>query len=113
MWCCSLVLFGCRFRVTAVTAPPPPRRKLTELLPMVGRSDVDLDQLDTHTFYCKVMCTTATNSGDAEEAAAVAHDPPRPQQLSSGALATKIVEAVSRRMLCFLNRSLRRVFVFA
>lgn len=28
--------------------------KLTELLPMVGRSDVDLDQLDAHTFYCKV-----------------------------------------------------------
>lgn len=76
---------------------------------MVGRSDVDLDQLDTHTFYCKVMYTTATNSANAEEAAAVAHDPPRPQQLSSGALATKIVEAVSRRMLCFLNRSLRRV----
>eukprot|EP00752_Nemacystus_decipiens_P003083 g2855.t2 len=31
----------------------PHTRKLTELLPMVGRSDVDLDQLDTHTFYCK------------------------------------------------------------
>eukprot|EP00903_Cladosiphon_okamuranus_P016576 g15291.t1 len=29
------------------------KMKLTELLPMVGRTDVDLDQLDAHTFYCK------------------------------------------------------------
>ncbi|CBJ33418.1 conserved unknown protein [Ectocarpus siliculosus] len=29
------------------------RLKLKELLTMVGRSDVDLEQLDTHTFYCK------------------------------------------------------------
>ena len=30
------------------------RTKLKELLLMVGRGDMDLDQLETHTYYCKV-----------------------------------------------------------